>query len=312
MQLRHDWTRDEIRRIYDLPLPELIFQAQTGAPANFIPPTKCSSAACSRSRPAAAPRIAPTARKARTTRRASPARDCSIRRGAAKPPRARKRKAPRASAWARPGGRRRRAREFESVLEMVRGVSALDLEVCCTLGMLTEGAGAATEERRPYGVQPQSRYLAGILRQHHHNARLRGSPGDHRSRAQSRDHRVLRRNPGNGRIRRRPHRPAATAGQPRSAPGKRAHQHAGASRGNAARKCRGDRLVRDGAHDRGRANSDAGIEGAAGGGAAADVAGSRGALLPGGREFHFHRAKSCSPRRIPPRTTISGCSKILA
>jgi biotin synthase len=29
-------------------------------------------------------------------------------------------------------------REFESVLEMVRGVSALDLEVCCTLGMLTE------------------------------------------------------------------------------------------------------------------------------------------------------------------------------
>ena len=30
-------------------------------------------------------------------------------------------------------------REFESVLEMVRGVSALDLEVCCTLGMLTQG-----------------------------------------------------------------------------------------------------------------------------------------------------------------------------
>ena len=29
-------------------------------------------------------------------------------------------------------------REFESVLEMVRGVSALDLEVCCTLGMLTQ------------------------------------------------------------------------------------------------------------------------------------------------------------------------------
>ncbi len=28
MQLRHDWTREEIRRIYGLPLPELIFQAQ--------------------------------------------------------------------------------------------------------------------------------------------------------------------------------------------------------------------------------------------------------------------------------------------
>jgi biotin synthase len=41
-------------------------------------------------------------------------------------------------------------REFDKVLEMVRGVSALGLEVCCTLGMLTEaqaqrlkGAGLA-------------------------------------------------------------------------------------------------------------------------------------------------------------------------
>ena len=30
-------------------------------------------------------------------------------------------------------------REFENVLEMVRGVSALGMEVCCTLGMLSEG-----------------------------------------------------------------------------------------------------------------------------------------------------------------------------
>ena len=28
MQIRHDWTREEIRGIYHLPLPELIFQAQ--------------------------------------------------------------------------------------------------------------------------------------------------------------------------------------------------------------------------------------------------------------------------------------------
>src|SRR5271170_6133412 len=27
-QVRHDWTREEIRRIYGLPFPELIFQAQ--------------------------------------------------------------------------------------------------------------------------------------------------------------------------------------------------------------------------------------------------------------------------------------------
>ena len=28
MQIRHDWTRDEIRQIFELPLPELIFRAQ--------------------------------------------------------------------------------------------------------------------------------------------------------------------------------------------------------------------------------------------------------------------------------------------
>ena len=28
MEIRHDWTREEIRGIFSLPLPELIFQAQ--------------------------------------------------------------------------------------------------------------------------------------------------------------------------------------------------------------------------------------------------------------------------------------------
>lgn len=36
--------------------------------------------------------------------------------------------------------------EFENVLEMVRGVSALGMEVCCTLGMLTEGQAARLKE----------------------------------------------------------------------------------------------------------------------------------------------------------------------
>ena len=37
-------------------------------------------------------------------------------------------------------------REFEKVLEMVRGVSALGMEVCCTLGMLSEGQAARLKE----------------------------------------------------------------------------------------------------------------------------------------------------------------------
>jgi len=41
-------------------------------------------------------------------------------------------KAPAVSAWARRGVK------FETVLEMVRAVASLNLEVCCTLGMLTD------------------------------------------------------------------------------------------------------------------------------------------------------------------------------
>jgi biotin synthase len=37
-------------------------------------------------------------------------------------------------------------REFDKVLEMVRGVSALGLEVCCTLGMLTEQQAVRLKE----------------------------------------------------------------------------------------------------------------------------------------------------------------------
>ena len=37
-------------------------------------------------------------------------------------------------------------REFENVLEMVRGVSTLGMEVCCTLGMLNEGQAVRLKE----------------------------------------------------------------------------------------------------------------------------------------------------------------------
>jgi biotin synthase len=39
-----------------------------------------------------------------------------------------------------------RGREFEKVLEMVRGVSSLGIEVCCTLGMLTEKQAVQLKE----------------------------------------------------------------------------------------------------------------------------------------------------------------------
>ncbi len=36
-EVRHDWTRAEVRALFDLPFPDLMFQAQTVHRANFEP-----------------------------------------------------------------------------------------------------------------------------------------------------------------------------------------------------------------------------------------------------------------------------------
>ena len=86
------------------------------------------------------------------------------------PPRTRARAA---SAWARPGASRRIATSIRSA-PWSKGVRALGLESCATLGMLTERAGAAAQGGRPRLLQPQPRHLAGVLRRDHHHAHLSG------------------------------------------------------------------------------------------------------------------------------------------
>ncbi len=137
MQIRHDWTRDEIRSVYRLPLPELIFQAQLAHRAFHKPdevqlcrllsiktggcPEDC--AYCSQSAhyktgvvreevmdPIAVREAAKRAKNEGATRFCMGA------------------------AWRQVSD----GENFERVLDMVRAVAALDMEVCCTLGMLTE------------------------------------------------------------------------------------------------------------------------------------------------------------------------------
>jgi biotin synthase len=137
MEIRGDWTRTQVRKIYNLPLPELIFQAQAAHRAYHRPaevqlcrllsiktggcPEDC--AYCPQSAhydtgvarqnlldPAAVLEAATRAKSDGATRFCMGA------------------------AWRQaPEGQ-----EFECVLEMVRSVAALRLEVCCTLGMLTD------------------------------------------------------------------------------------------------------------------------------------------------------------------------------
>lgn len=137
MQIRHDWTRNEIRNIYSLPLPELIFQAQLahrefhradevqlcrllsiktgGCPEDCA---YCSQSAHYETGVARQPLmntddVLDVAARAKAE---GATRFCM------------------GAAWRQVS----EGKDFERVLEMVRGVAALDMEVCCTLGMLTE------------------------------------------------------------------------------------------------------------------------------------------------------------------------------
>ena len=144
-ELRHDWTRDEVAEIYRTPLTELVFRAQTEHRKSHAPdrvqtcqlisiktggcPEDC--AYC----PQSAHYDAPVERQglldaqhvigvARDAAERGVTRFCM------------------GAAWRQaPEGA-----EFERVLEMVRGVSSLGMEVCCTLGMLNEGQAARLKD----------------------------------------------------------------------------------------------------------------------------------------------------------------------
>lgn len=145
MPIRHDWTRDEIRAIYRLPVPELIFQAQLahrefhradevqmcrllsiktgGCPEDCA---YCSQSAHYKTEVTRESLM----NQADVLRAAQSAKDDGATRFCM------------GAAWRQVND----GKEFDSVLEMVRGVAALDMEVCCTLGMLTESQAARLKE----------------------------------------------------------------------------------------------------------------------------------------------------------------------
>jgi biotin synthase len=132
---RHDWTRDEVRALFDLPFPELMFRAQTVHRQNFDPaevqistllsiktggcPEDC--AYCPQSarydtgvRAEKLMALDAVLAEARAAKSAGASRFCM------------------GAAWREP-----KDRDLDSVCAMVEGVKALGLETCATLGMLT-------------------------------------------------------------------------------------------------------------------------------------------------------------------------------
>jgi biotin synthase len=133
--LRHDWTPDEVRALFDMPLSELIFRAQTVHREFFDPsavqmstllsiktggcPEDC--AYCPQSAHydtgLSAEKLMPIEQvltEARAARDAGASRFCM------------------GAAWRSP-----KNRDLDRVCAMIEGVKALGLETCVTLGMLT-------------------------------------------------------------------------------------------------------------------------------------------------------------------------------
>jgi biotin synthase len=137
IDIRHDWTRAEIRHIYELPFTELVFRAQSvlrafhradeiqmcrllsiktgGCPEDcaYCPQSAHYSTGVQREGVVELGEVLEAARRAKSD---GATRFCM------------------GAAWRdAPEGR-----EFDAVLAMVRGVAETGMEVCCTLGMLSD------------------------------------------------------------------------------------------------------------------------------------------------------------------------------
>ena len=133
--IRHDWTLQELREVYELPFPELIYQAQTTHRSYFSPNEVQRSTLLSIKTGACPEDCAYCPQSAHYTtdverqslldlddvlQHAQEAKDSGSTRFCM------------GAAWREV----REGKDFDQVIELVRGVSSLGLEVCCTLGMM--------------------------------------------------------------------------------------------------------------------------------------------------------------------------------
>ena len=174
--LRHDWTLQEVRTIYSTRLLEILFQAQIVHRQHFEPgevqlcqllsiktggcPEDCAYCPQSAHYDAGVERqdllsVDHVLQAAREARAQGVTRFCM------------------GAAWRQVSD----GPEFESVLEMVRGVSSLGLEVCCTLGMVTENQAQRLADAGIYAynhnLDTSSDFYGKIITTRNYDDRLR-------------------------------------------------------------------------------------------------------------------------------------------
>jgi biotin synthase len=144
---RHDWTREEVRALFDLPFPDLMFRAQS-VHRQYFDPTEVQISTLLSIKTGGCPEdcaycpqsarydtgveadklmaLDAVLAEARTAKNGGASRFCM------------------GAAWRSP-----KDRDLDSVCAMVEGVKALGLETCATLGMLT---GAQAQRLKTAGL----------------------------------------------------------------------------------------------------------------------------------------------------------------
>jgi biotin synthase len=135
--VRHDWTRDEVRALFELPLPELVFAAQTVHRRHFDPTQVQLSTLLSIKTGGCPEDCAYCPQAARYDTGVEASKLMALDAVLAEARRAGEGGATRfcmGAAWREP-----KDRDLDQVCAMVEGVKRLGLETCATLGMLTQG-----------------------------------------------------------------------------------------------------------------------------------------------------------------------------
>ncbi len=147
--IRHDWTREEISEIYNTPVMELVYRAAT-VHRQFHDPCEVQVCTLLSVKTGGCPEdcaycpqaaryhmdvkvhkllsVDEVLTRAREAKEAGSTRFCM------------------GAAWREV----RDNRDFDKVIEMVKGVNAMGMEVCCTLGMLTPSQAARLKEAGLY------------------------------------------------------------------------------------------------------------------------------------------------------------------
>lgn len=148
-QIRHDWKTPEIQALYDLPLLELVFRAAT-IHRQFHDPNEVQVCKLISIKTGACPEdCAYCSQSSRYTTEVTPTGlmpEDQVIKIAAEAKASGISRVCLGAAWRQVKDNQ----QFETVLQMVRKVTDLGLEVCCTLGMLTESQAKRLEEAGLY------------------------------------------------------------------------------------------------------------------------------------------------------------------